>query len=206
MRCIRPVVVLLIALGFAQILRPAQAKGDPPARYPELTESIISPKDPKDREGALLELRNTPRETHAVSYAKVLGPVFLDAARTGVLDEDARREMYATVIAHLADEQPEPEDDEVLLVRQFLPILGADDKLVHLVRDQKLLPIRGRYLGWERILKAVRVMLGDEDPKLRRAAVRVSAYCDCIDEAVTLAALYEAVKFRDPIGVAEVPR
>lgn len=190
----RPVVLLLALLALTLGLRTAEAKGGPipVSRHAELTDSIINAKTPGERKGPLKELLDSPRGTHAETYGAVLGPVFRNAARSAGLDPDARREMYAALIAHLADDQPE--DSPVLLVKDFLPHLAEDPKLVEVLRTEKLATIRGRQEGWERILRVVRTLLNDEDKLVRRSAVRISAECDCSQEADTLAALYEAVK------------
>ncbi len=174
----------------------ARAEGTPisPADYAGLTERIFHDKPKGDRRAALKILRKSPRATQAETYGKVVGPVFRGAARVATMTPEARRELYATVIAHLADDQPEDDDAAVLLVPDFLPLLAEDAKLLELLRTQKLDgDINNRKQGWVRIMKSVRPLLLSRDAVLRRSAIRISAHCECVKEAETLAALYEAL-------------
>jgi len=197
MRFSRFALALLAILGVSLTLRFAHAEGAPipPAKYPGLTERIFNAKTENERESPLKLLEKSPRATQAETYGKVVGPVFRDRVRAAAMTPEARREMYATVIAHLADDQPEDADAGVLLVADFLPLLAADPKLVTLLRETKLDgDINNRKQGWARIMMAVQRLLLDKDPVLRRSAVRISAHCECVKEAETLAALYEALQ------------
>ncbi len=195
MRFLRPQAVILAVVLVLIGLRPVEAKGDPipEARWPELTQRIFDAPNEDKRDAVLNILLRSPRETHGIIYGKVVGPVFHDRARAKDLTPEQRRAMYATVIAHLADDQPDAET--VLLVPAFLPLLADDEALVTMLRRDKLDPdINGKQQGWVRVLKSVQRLLLDTDPTLRRSAVRISAHCECVSEADTLAALYEALK------------
>ena len=197
----RPALRLLLTLVLVCSFTLVDAwAGDNPIRaseFPKMIEDLVKG-DPALREGVLSALKDTPVDSHPQVYAEVLGKIFRNPDLTRELAPEAKRELFAVMIQHLADDLPEAEDSEVILLSEaFLPHMVTDPELVDrllasngLRKDYKTKERK----GWQRILKRARELLTDNNDELRRAAIRISARCECDDTADTLAALYDALK------------
>jgi hypothetical protein len=189
--------MLAIASGMLFAIAPCVHADDPPSAK-QLTELLVKGKGPAQWSGVLDGvLLEEARDSHAVRYGAVVGPIFAQAAVTAELDPEAKRKLYAFVIDHLVETQPE--GDAILLVDVFLPHLERDRELVRLLREGDLLRLdvaTGRRPAWDRLQRNVVELVSAPEAGVRRAAIRLLPERELDDYADAVAALHGVLATR----------
>jgi hypothetical protein len=187
---------LLLALPSAGVM--AGPNGIPRDKYEAYTDVLVHG-DEAHRRGVFEKLLEVPRASQSDVYGGIVGPIFTRPALLDGLNDEQRRGVFKPIVMHLADDQPEDDKTPLLFGSEIVKVLAADPKLVEELRGNNGLKVdldTGTRKGWQRILRTARALMKDhaQDPAVRRAAIRLSAQCDCAQMADTLASLWEVLE------------
>lgn len=188
------VLVALMLGGFGMSAARAEGREISPAEYEGFRQNLLSADTGTKVSGQLGLLLKTSRATHANVYGQIVGVLLNEDARTAQLPAERRRMLFAALIAHMVDVQPD--SDSILLLPSIVKRLAADNELIRKVQEDHLAE-RGatmRRPGWDRLIRRTLELIGTDDESLRTAAIRLVAHAHVEDTAEVIAALYESLR------------
>jgi hypothetical protein len=209
--CVVAACVLVLGAGFARGVAAADPPPIDPSEHAKLTEQIVDGSE-SERKFILKKILAQARSSHPSHYGRILGPIFGDPALTEDLSEEARRQLFAQLIAHLAQDQPEDTvDAPVLLVSRFVHLLAADEELLAELSTGRWLDQNietGRRKGYDRLMRTVlrdlvRPDAADRAPCIRLAARSVAGPADRAGMPRVAAALYGMIRSATSLGAGE---
>ena len=181
----------------------AEGREISPAEYEGFRQNLLNADSGTKVSGQLGLLLKTSRATHANVYGQIVGVLLSEDARTAQLTPERRRMLFAALIAHMIDVQPD--SGSILLLPPIVKRLAADDLLIRKVQEDHLAE-RGptkRRPGWDRLVGRTLELIRSDDQELRAAAIRLVAHAHREDTALIVAALYESLRSGERKATAE---